>query len=85
MVKLSRYSSYMYLIKRSYSFMYEIRKIICNIMVEGVSLLFSYNNIYSYSLDNMNKILGSIMILIPLLDSKDMRCEKSMKSKTAYE
>lgn len=25
------------------------------------------------------------MILIPLLDSKDMRCEKSMKSKTAYE
>lgn len=25
------------------------------------------------------------MILIPLLDRKDMRCEKSMKSKTAYE
>lgn len=25
------------------------------------------------------------MILIALLDRKDMRCEKSMKSKTAYE
>lgn len=49
MVKLSRYSSYMYLIKRSYSFMYEIRKIICNIMVEGVSLLFTYNNIYWFN------------------------------------
>lgn len=33
----------------------------------------------------MNKILGSIMILIFFLDSKDMRCEKFMKLKMVYE